>query len=173
MKGDLLISGVVETELGGTHLVRADGIVLARTHHTERFIIPKKRRRAVISQQPEKRYAARLFGVLVPLTLHSEPSDRILLHSEIQAEFKGERASIGLVTERIYGYTVEQSNVDCDKAFENERLLCELFAYSDRTITARETHLSENDDYKIYTVEYTCEENIASPARILLLMDNS
>lgn len=167
VRGDLLISGVVETELGGTHLARADGIVLAQTRHTERFVIAKKRRAAVLSPSGE-RYGARLFGRFIPLTLCPAPKEHITTRAEKQAEFRGQRASASLVTERIYGYTVAQRSVDRDKAFLNERLLRELFCYGDKTITDRSVTFSENDDHYTYVVDYICEENIAQPAKILV-----
>ncbi len=168
VKGDLLISGVVETELGGVRIVRADGTVIARTHREEKFAIPKKRRAAEYTDTPVCRYAARLFGVVVPLTFCSAPQDRAAVWSEVSAEFGGERASVSLITENIYGRRITVKDTDCETVFKNECLLRELFCYNDKKILNKQIAVSENDNYMIYTVDYSCEENIAKPSKILV-----
>ncbi len=169
-EGDLLISGVVQTELGGVRFTRADGVVIAKTRYLERISVPKECRIAECDEQPSSRCSARLFGAVIPLTFCTAPADHVSMYSEQQASFMGERASLSLIREDIYPYKVKTVKVDKDTAeilMKNKMLLRELFKFSDKNIVSRTTEMSENNSAYLYEVRYICEEDIAAPSPIL------
>ncbi len=169
VKGSLLISGFVETELGGVHLERADGVVIAKTHYTETLTQPKTYRKASPEQNCARRYSAKLFGVTLPLTLHDAPPEYLSFKTETAAEFYGSRASASLIEERLYAYAVTEHTLTKDEALtllHDKAALRELLRYSGKTIAARREKLTETADAYTLTLEYDCEENIAAPSPI-------
>ncbi len=178
-KGDLLISGVVESMSGSAHFERADGVVLAQTRYHERIEIPNEITTAVPVQQPQKRYSARLFGVLIPLTItQNNTSDKLkpekpmlLFRSEDQVRFRGDRASASLLTEKIYDYKTEKRSINSEKAeklFTERKLLKELFCYNNKEITECSISVLQDGSAYRYEIEYNCIEDIAKGERILL-----
>lgn len=166
IKGDVLISSAVETELGGVHFERADGIAFARTHRTERIEIPKTREVYPVTGEPAQRYSAHILGLYLPLSAARVEESSVIFPHELQAEFFGERASAALIKETAYPVektAVVSDRADADELFETRALLCELFSYSDRTIISRTHTVTETPESFIFTVDYICEENIASP----------
>ena len=189
-KGDLLISGIVETESGGLRLERADGIVLAKTQYDEFFAAPKKyqlavcdiepatRRRAVPADdthlhqsrtQALRRYSCRLFGIVIPLSAASADEHSLVFYHEKRAAFADQSISASLITEELYPYSIIEGKADADTAEERLKrsmLLWELFSYNDREITDRHIVRSESKDAYFYDVNYKCIENIAKPSPI-------
>lgn len=173
-KGDLLISGVVESMTGSSRFERADGIVLAKTRYHEIIEIPNEIITFVPEQKLQDRYSTRLFGILIPLTItQNNSSDNIPLvfRSENQVRFRGERASASLLTERIYDYKIEKRSISIEKAeklFTERRLIKELFCYNNKEITERSINVFRNDSAYCFEIEYNCIEDIAKGERILL-----
>lgn len=171
-KGNLLISGFVQTELGGTHLSSADGIVWADTHHTKEIIIPREYTSAAYIPAHESRVSCRLFNIVIPLKMkYLNKDDKYLSFiSEKKASFQEETASLSLINENIYYYNNIQRKNDknlSEKQFKAEMLLNEMFCYGDKKIISRTVNRSADENNYIYTVEYECEENIAEKSEIL------
>lgn len=176
VKGNLLISGVVQTELGGTHFERADGIVLAETKYNERFDIPKTVRMTIFDDEPQKRYACRIFGIFFPLSADRISDNTISFVKEEKANFFGENASVSLITEYIYDFNMDDAVLDkaaTEVLMQKQMLLRELFKYGGRDIKHREISLSEDNHAYHFTVSYSCEEDIAAPSPIFFLSNIS
>ena len=173
--GDLLISGVVENADGTAAITCADGKVTARTQYTEVFCIPKEYRTAQIAETPIARKALRVFNVTVPLTLKTTPKAIVVLRRCDRLNCEGENVSVDLITEYNYEYNITQKRNTSEQAQETMRkklLMRELFNYSERQINSREITASESKDLYIYTVKYSCEEDIAVPSPILVDRDD-
>ena len=169
VKGDVLISGVVETELGGRRIVRAEGIALARTHRDDTFELPKKRRIMTVSGSPTVRYAARVFGLIMPLTADTVPEESVSITFENQAEFFGERASASLIKENVYAYKaaiVDTDRKTAEQLFKKRLILNEVFCHREKDIIERRVNITELENGFRCTVDYTFEENIAVPSRL-------
>ncbi len=167
--GDLLISGVVYTELGGTRFVRADGIVMAKTKYHEKFAVPKTSYRINISDDFITRYSAEIFGKTVPLTMSKTPDNKISFFTENQFDFRGTKATLSLITENIYKYDIEtKRNTESSSAeiFTKQLALKEIFGFQNKKIISRTIESHEEKDSFIYDVDYRCEENIAYPVVI-------
>lgn len=173
VKGNLLISGVVETELGGTHLEHSSGVVWARTSRNEIITIPKQLNAVNCRQDAENRYSLKLFNLVIPVSLKTLPNNGNYLSyiDETKASFRGERASVSLVKESIFPYEMNKISIDSTKAenlFKTEMLLKELFSYNDKKIISRNIENSTDNENYIYYVNYECEEDIGEKSDILL-----
>lgn len=169
VKGDMLISGVVETELGGRHLEHADGIALAKTHGTEQLELPKERYVMTTESEPVVRYSAKLFDLYFPLTVCETPKEYITFKNETRAQLFGECASASLIKEDIYAYKAVITDTDRQKAeelFKTRLLLKELFCHNEKEIIKRSVTVTELENGFHCTAEYTFEENIAVPSRL-------
>lgn len=68
-KGDLLVSGIVELSNGTTHLVRADGDIIAEVNETYYSIVPYEQKIKYIHGKDLTRRAINFFGLCLPLYL--------------------------------------------------------------------------------------------------------
>ncbi len=68
-KGDLLVSGIVELSNGTTHLVRADGDIIAEVNETYIVSVPYEQKVKYICGKSRIRRAINLFGLCLPLYL--------------------------------------------------------------------------------------------------------
>lgn len=168
VKGNLLIGGIVETE-NGIKAVRADGAVIAQTHSTEIIRIPRRMEVKTFADVPVTRYSCRLLGVVFPLTIAEADRESLSFIKESQAAYRGQRASVSLITQELYGVTDITLNVDeaaADKILYDKMLLREMFRYRDKEIIDRHIERSENSDEYIYEIQYTCIEDIAAAEKI-------
>ncbi len=169
LSGGLLISGVVESAEGAVSFVRADGVVWASTTHTETYTVPRKSNYLSYCDECEQRYSARLFGLVLPLTVSFADSDALSFYTEEKAAFRGSTASVSLITEKLYSYEYAEGEIteeESEQMYEVLRAVNELFTYGSRLITSAETEMEKTSDEYIYTVTYKCEEDIAAASPI-------
>ncbi len=169
LSGGLLISGVLESEEGAVSFVRADGVVWAKTYHTETFAVPKQVSYLSYDEKCADRYSARLFGVTIPLTAAFTSGDTLSFYTEDKAQFHGSAASVSLITEKLYSYEYVWEEItmrDSERIYETLRAVKELFSCSTRLIDSADVQLTETADEYIYTVTYVCEEDIAESSPI-------
>ena len=173
VRGNLLISGFVETELGGTHLDTAEGVVWARTERTERFSVPKNA--GVTEYDPDfrNRYSCRIFGFVVPLTFsdYGKSGNYFTFLNEKKASFNDRNASVSVIGENVYFYGEKEDNFDegeAESIFNAEVLLGELFNYGDKKIVERTVKRSDDRENFYFDVKYICEEDIGVKSEIIL-----
>ena len=172
-KGNLLISGFVQTELGGTHLSTADGVVWAKTEHTESFSVPKTYTTAEYNPDSKCRYSCRLFNIVIPLKFdnYDTTDNHFSFVSEHKASFQDETASLSLINENVYFYDNDNITLNertAENILKTEMLLNELFHYGDKKIISRTVESSVDDKNFNYTVKYNCEENIGEKSEIII-----
>ncbi|MDE7390082.1 MAG: sporulation protein YqfD [Lachnospiraceae bacterium] len=171
--GNLLISGVVENEQGGLSLVHADGVVWAKTTRNESFSYPKNYRYAAVSDEPVVRRSCRIFNMVLPLTFKSQNNGQgnVYCLDETRVMFRDGVASLSLITESSYAYEMSEVVMDknlAQKQFEADRILYELFNYSNRSIKNHTVKESEDGDSFFFDVVYDCEEDIGLKSDILI-----
>lgn len=173
VKGNLLISGVVSNEQGGLEMVRSDGVVWARTAREESFNFPAQYSFADYSDEPLSRYSCKIFNIVFPLTGKCIDKDQTCFYiiNENRAQFNGNTASLSLINESIYPYEITSAKLsesEADSRFSAEKLLCELFNYSDRDIISADVEKAFDGENYSYTVAYECEENIGEESEIII-----
>ena len=137
VKGQLLISGVVEDNSGGNSFVHADGKIYART---KRKIVEDIELCKLVSTDTgkvKKRHRIKLMGIEIPISIWSNIDENYRVES-----FKNE-LSIGNIKLPIITYT--------DVCYEQ---MCD-----EKNI--------ENDEKCHMEVEYNCIENIAQEEEII------
>lgn len=67
VKGDLLISGVMESKLETTRFVHARGTVIANTTRKLEAVIPLDQEETIPTGEEKKKYSVELFGLRIPL----------------------------------------------------------------------------------------------------------
>ncbi len=178
VKGSLLIGGFVQTDLGSTILDTAQGVVMAKTSHREKITIPKKTQYRRYEDSFVTRQNAKVFGIYLPLEMRCTDANREKMRyiSEYALSFKGKTAPVYAVREHIYYLDNEQTELSeksSEKLFTAQRLLCELFSYSDKKITDRNITKSADDDNFYYEIEYSCDEDIGQREEIMFDEDFS
>lgn len=173
VKGNLLISGVVENELGGISLVNSEGVVWAKTEREECFTVSKRQTCLHLTDNKIQRYSFNIFNFTVPLSFSGKDCGKSYLYfvDENRAEFNGNTASISLIKENIMPFEYESIEVDgqlSEKQLNKDMMLTELFAYNDKKITNRTVKMTDDDDCFNYYVKYECEEDIGEKSEIFI-----
>ena len=173
VEGNLLISGVVENELGGISLVNPDGVVWAKTEREESFSISKQQSFLCLTDSRLKRYSCHLFNLTIPLSFSVQNCGENYLYftNENRAEFHGSTASISIIGEDIIPFEMKDITIEsrtAERQLETDMMLRELFAYNDKKITNRTVETSIDDDSYNYYVKYECEEDIGVKSEILV-----
>ena len=174
VRGDLLISGVVENASGSVRFERAAGVVTARTRYLERFEIPKTHRAAVWRDTNEMRYSCGIFSAEIPIGFTAYGEGRIALTSRSEARFLGESTKASLTTQRLYSVEVAETQLDqaaAQSLFSAKMILRELFRYSGKKITSRSTNVYFDGGKYNFETSYTCEEDISAPSPIRIDSD--
>ena len=172
-KGNLLISGFVETELGGTRLDSAGGVVWAKTERNEKFSVPKSYNTTIYNSESKSRYSCRIFNLILPLKAecYDVNSRYFTFFSENKAKFRDQTASVSLIQENNYFYDSEFVKPDdalAEKLLNAEIVLNELFAYGDKKIISRNIENSADDKNYKCNIRYVCEEDIGVKSKIIL-----
>ena len=171
-KGNLLISGIIETPLGSTVIDTAQGAVIAKTSRTQEIIVPKQYIYKSIDTNAIQRKNVKLFGILIPLSFHNVGANREYLSftDEQRLEFHNRKASLSILSEDIYYYTdknVIMTEKNINDYINTELLLREVFEYGDKKIIGRSINITAEEDNYNCIAEYELEENIAVKKQIL------
>lgn len=172
VKGNLLISGVIENELGGISLVNSDGVVWARTERVENLSLKKKQSFTDCSDKLKCRYSFRLFNMIIPISYCNLDCNNNYFYftDERKAEFNEKTASISLIKQSILDYDKQSVNInkiDVEKQLKAEIMLTELFSYNDKKIINRSIETEIDEDCYKYNIMYVCEEDIGIKSEIL------
>ena len=172
-KGNLLISGFIETPLGSTVMGTAQGAVIAKTVRKQEIAVPKQYIYKAINTDSLHRRNVKIYGLLIPLDFRSVGinADYLSFINEERFVFHEKKASLSLVDEYIYYYENKSVIVPENKAQDIvniELLLREVFEYGDKKIIGSNIKITAEDNNNYYcTAEYKCEENIGVKKEIL------
>jgi similar to stage IV sporulation protein len=171
IKGDLLISGVVENLDGSSSMKHADGLVIARTdrviEHTQ-----KNKIKQLTQVDEKKRYRLFFFGIDIPLFwLEKGEGYTQSYEREYRLSFADTILPVGIIKE---GYRVyEEKTLELDHLFM-ELAALEKFSIKRRNVLDKAEILSEDikfeDGKESITIKgkYICEENIGVKQEIFV-----
>lgn len=169
VKGDLLVSGVVEHLDGSVQITEASAAVWARTTHELSCTMPFRQTVTQRTGRVITRHRVRLFGLELPLLasidtdglFEREYSEKHLTVGSIELPFEVKTERCFELEEIPVSYNPEQAEELAVKELENRA--CESgFA----EILSRDYSVSENERGITVTLTLTARENIASPAHI-------
>ena len=165
VKGQLIVSGVMEDQLGGVRLVHAAATVLAETGYRAQFRLPQRVTVFRPTGEVKRRLTADIFGIKLPLTVGGVSTVDMLSDDveEVPAPLDVQLPA-GLLTRRIYALEREEAALSRDEAKSillREAQLYEAFTLSDCTVKKRSFRLAEDGGGYLLTADFTCEEDVA------------
>ena len=164
VKDQLLVSCVIEDQLGGVKFVRADAQIIARTLRDEQFSVPKKLDTVLFSNVKSGKSFS-LFSVDIPIkyTFASAENCAVRRHSNKLKLFDSV-LPLSLETENYYKLAEKKIKLNKEKALsilKNKSALYECFELSDCKILSREYDFKDSKDRYVMNVVFECEEDIA------------
>lgn len=172
VEGQLLVSGVLKDALSGSSFVHSDAKLLAQTVRSQSFSLSKTDEALLPEEQSKERKKLCFLGLEIPLQLVSpSSSDYAVRNSCACLRFLDVDIPVGIVLERLRGFTEEQRSISEQKAqviLRQKADLYEAFCLSDCTVNDREYVLSAlGEEYRL-DVTYHCTEDIAVKSPIYL-----
>jgi len=168
LKGELLVSGIIDSVAGDSRLTHAKGKVFARTSRTLTFDVPLStfEKRYI---KEESAVALRVLGKRFGKKLGDESGDYDLVVVEEDLTFLGVTFPCKLERRHALYYNTEKTELDSDKAEKiaydeyHRYILTEL---DSATILEEEFHTEEHDGFLRLTALVTAIENIATEKKI-------
>lgn len=170
VKGQVVVSGVMDDQRGGLRLVHAKAVVLAETDYHAKFSIPKTVTIYRPTDEVKQRLSASIFGINIPLTVGGVDTVDVLTdESSASPAPLDVTLPISLITRRLYALEPQQVTLEDNSAKElllREARFYELFTLADCTVTKRDYRISSSNDGYTLSADYTCTENIAVQEKI-------
>ncbi len=164
-KGDLLVSGTVETKLETTRYLHARADVFADVNSNKELSIPKQFDYYSLTENKSDRKRLHFFWLDFPLTFSfSLYNDSAYTVSSNSFCLNGVALPFGTSTETAHELTVKNADISPDVAeeiFVNQLLLYEIFEKQDSTVKTRNLNIASKENSYSCRVEYVFNENIA------------
>ncbi len=170
-KGDLLISGTMDTKHGGTRFVHAAGTVTAKTWYEKSGTFPLWREEKVKTGNIEKRYRVAFGEKSIPLYLKNEPAFRAYEENTEEIPFRifsDFYLPVSLHREVAEELRVNRVEMTADQAAAHygEQLISEMNLPSE--IVSKEiTHILQENGTIFVTATVECREEIGQAKEIL------
>ena len=171
-KGDLLVSGVIDSNALGYRLVRARGEVLARTTLTYQTEIPYQTEEKVYTGRFFSQKSIKIFSKTIKLfgkdSISPSTCDKIESERRIYL-FGWIKLPVFLIETKYAEYEMRPKTLTqteaLQKAYENIRMMSEQ-ALEDAEILGRHTRISEDENALFMTVQTECIVDIAKEVKI-------
>lgn len=170
VKGDLLISGVMESKLETTRFVHARGSVLANTTRVLEAQIPIRQEKTVYSGPKKEKYACSLFGLRIPFYFTEPPEsewERTQQISTLNILGMDLPLAFERVQYRAFSKTVESITEERAQALAKEEIVRQTQALGNLKIIERKENFSFPGGACKLKVTLFCEEEIAGYEKIL------
>ncbi|WP_411676253.1 sporulation protein YqfD [Caproicibacter sp.] len=171
-EGQLLVSGVVEDEFGGSTFVHAKAEIIAETSRSCEFRIPLRQSVRQSTGSKAVRRSLRLFGANIPLTLTGKPKgDYDVSGTQTDLRLFGTLLPVSLYEEDWTGMCTVPVTVTRQQAVaEAKKDLAEYeknLPQGTKILSSSASDRTEKETL-IYSVTLKCEENIAKESEILI-----
>jgi len=165
VEGQLVVSGVMEDQMGGVRLVRANASIIAATsYHTEISVAREARVMSPVGD-PVKRDSVSLFGLRLPLIYSAADSPYALTDTYTDSLLVLDTTlPIYKIRESVQGFENAYRTLDNNSAKElltKQAQLYEVFSLSGCEVTSRSYKLKPSGDEYILSADYECVEDIA------------
>ena len=177
VKGQILISGVVENQSGGSSFVHAEGKVFALTKRSLKETVKLSQEKAVDTGKIRKKYRVKIFGLEIPFGLWYKTDD------SYRCEFRKDKLRIGkmdfpviLYQEKWYEQVCGIVNIGYDEALsEATRILGERESadFGGKKILSKYTEDKREDGLCTVFVSYDCLEDIGLEEEIKFDYDHA
>lgn len=172
VRGQLLVSAVVEDQLGGSAMKHASAEIIAETSHTCRVQIPLERSEREPTGQTAVRRSLGLFGARLPLTFVGRPrGDYEVSGLRTDVRLFGTLLPVSVLEEDWTGMRTVTVRVSREQALAAAREKVEGYKKNLPQVT-KILSVEEGEETDGKTLQYTavlrCEENIAKESEILI-----
>ncbi len=171
VKGDLLISGVVDHLNGMVSFLHASGQVIAETESELSVRVEFNQTKMVRNGKSETRRVLTFFGVEIPLYLGSVKGNYELELSEWEMQIDGVNMPVKINSGKFYFTDPVQIVLSEQEALSSARTQIselEKSKYGGMEIVSREEVVQYDENGLTFTVKYLCRENIAIQESILI-----
>lgn len=165
VKGQLLVSGILETKVETLEYVHSDGEIYADVCTEKEYVLDEKVNYFSFTENKIDRYRLKALWTELPCSLSfANYKDYICTHNSRDLFVNNLPLPITLKTEQIN--ELENKNITYDsktaeRVFLTESLLYEAFAKPEARLISRNLKLNKKDNSYICKVKYTFNENIA------------
>ncbi len=164
VKGQLLVSGVMEDSFLHSTLVSANAKVLAKTKHEKSFSVSKIAN-AVFVNGKRNRARASIFSFEIPLSFSPSDVKNSVINTKTEsAKMNGIFLPLSKIHENIYPLEITKipiSKNNAEKLLTKYSYLYETFSLCDAQVTNRNFEVSERKNSFSLSVSYDCIEDIA------------
>lgn len=166
-KGDLLVSGAMDSAAVGIRYVHSDGAVYADTEYEKSRKYTFEYTENVYTGKEKKKMSAELFGKRINLFLDAAQPFEHCEKSEAKADytFLGGRLKLRILSEVFKEYVPQKRKRTLEELLRlgKEELCRELEGElpEGAEILDTETNYSKNETFVLVSVKYFCRENIA------------
>ncbi len=164
VKDQLLVSAVVEDQLGGVKLVRADSEIIAETSRSKTFSVLKNSKVQEFLK-PAVRRELEIFSLKLPISFSfADENNSVINYKTESAELFDTVLPLSVTEKTIYEIKKEDkiySKKEARNLLKNYCSLYEGFELSECKIKDRKYNFFETDTHYCLTVNFTCEEDIA------------
>lgn len=170
MKGDLIVSGIMEDKAGNVMLRHASAKVIAETTFTEEFCQPLKTTVKEYTGTVKNRYLLDMFGVKLPLYIATKMQGEYELSTSYQQlHLFGVQLPFGLYHNQHKQFvtkTTEYTDEQAETLLRQKAATYEKTELKDAKIIHREEEKIIRSGEKVLKITYICEEDIAQKEEI-------
>ncbi len=167
-KGDLLVSGIIETKQNTLQYVRANAEVYADVNSVEELSLPKQYNYYALSGNEKERKRAFFLWFDFPCTMSFSDYEESAYSIKRENVFcNNEVLPLGVQTETERELTPVKTNLSKNTSkqiFTNSMLLYEIFEKGESTVKSRKMSIKESKSEYKCEIEYIFNENIAESA---------
>lgn len=165
VKGELLVSGVVEDQNMHSTLVSANAKIIAKTKHEKTFSVSKMSREVFMRDKIKERKRGKIFTLDFPLSFSKSNVEKSIVKSKTESAMLNDIVlPLSVKTESIYPIEITKVPL-CEsmakKLLSKYSYLFETFDLGEASVEDRKLDFLETDDAFTLTVSYDCVENIA------------
>lgn len=178
VKGDMLVSGVMEYADGSSAFVPSRGRIMAETKCEMEYFAPFAQTKEVLAKEPVVKRVLHLFSLKIPLYIGSVQGDYERVIEEKRIEFGSRYAPVYITEGRFYKKTKVDYTLDAEGAL----------AFAQAELEKREKSELQEQEIEILDIAeesevrsdgvwvkrtYTCLENIAKSENLIIGTTNS
>ncbi|MCD8025648.1 MAG: sporulation protein YqfD [Clostridiales bacterium] len=167
-KGDLLVSGILETNAETIEYVHAEAVVYADVISEKEFTLPDEIEYYSLTENKTDRSRLSFLCFEFPCTLSFEVFDNSVSEINSKNLFADDTVlPLGIKTETTYELIKQTAVIDeatAENYFKNEMLLYEIFEKPGSALVNRSQTISKDTNGYICNTVYTFNENIAQEA---------
>ncbi len=171
VRGQLLVSGIIEDVFGGNSFVHANAKILAQTYYEKEFSTPAKTKLNVFNDDIAVRYSADILNFCFPVSVDSQPESYKSYYKTFSVLLNNTVLPVKCKQEFLQGIEEKEikfNNDTAKQAMLKEAALFEVFELQNCSVAEREIKETSQNEKFILKVHYTCTEDIAMEEELIV-----